>query len=432
MSDFMKYLPAGAEYEMRTERTKTNSVSFDGNQLESINSADRILQTARVLHNSKLSAASGSKPGNEAELIKQAAETVKFGSAHDVPFVGAENIAPMNLECADTLTSKEMTDIAAGLMADIRRLDSHLSAGARFTSTLTEISMKTSNGFNSSYRKSVWSLSAFLSLAQGDDSLDIYEYKVNMGPKFDVSEITNVVAQKLEYAKNTVSFKAGAYPVIFTPEQVGFVINPVLASLNGMAVYRQMSPWSNKLGEELLDSRFTLIDDGSLDNEWTSRPFDVEGTSSRRNVLVQNGRIHDLILDRKAARFLGKESTGNASTSGPSPIHLRLDAGDKPLEELIRSIDYGLLIDDTMGAWSGNPYSGIVTGTISMGLLIEKGKIAGRVKDCMFTVNAFEHLQKHLVDCSAEREQCGVRGGTTALFPYVMLDEVVISTKQID
>ena len=429
MSDFKKYLPAGANYEMRTERTKTNSVSFDGNQLESISSADRISQTARVLLDGKLSVASGSKPGSGAELIKQAAETVKFGSAHDVPFVGAASIAPMNLECADTLTSKEMTDIAAGLMADIRSLDSRLSVGTGFSSAVSEVSMQTGNGFDCGYRKSVWSVGAFINLTQGDDSLGIYEYQSNMGPNFDLGGLKNTIAQKLEYAKNVVPFKAGAYPVIFTPGQVGFIINPVLASLNGMAVYRQVSPWSNKLGEELLDPRFTLIDDGSLNGEWTSKPFDMEGTPTRRNILVQNGQITNLVLDRKAAHFLGKESNGCATSAGPAPTHLRLDAGSKPLEELIRSIDYGLLIDGTMGAWSGNPYSGIVTGTVSMGLLVEKGKIAGRVKDCMFTVNAFEHLRKHFVECSAERKQCGVRGGTTALFPYVMLDEVVISTK---
>jgi PmbA protein len=106
-----------------------------------------------------------------------------------------------------------------------------------------------------------------------------------------------------------------------------------------------------------------------------------------------------------------------------------LDAGSKTLEELIRSIDCGLLIDGTMGAWSGNPYSGIVTGTISMGLKIEKGEIVGRVKDCMYTINAFEHLRTHLIDCSAERQQAETDFGSASLFPYVLLNEVVISAK---
>jgi len=425
--EMKKYLPNGASGELRVEHTKTQSVEFDGNKFEGINSADRISQTVRLLQDGKLSIASGSKPGGDAELIKQAADTVKYGSSHNVPFVGAANIAPMNLEDTSTLTAKEMIDITSGLVSDLRGLDDRLSVGASLNSTVSEVSLHTSNGFNHSYRKSVWTCSAYISLVQGDDNLGIYESQSKMGPSFDIKELKDTIAKNLEYAKNVAPFKAGAYPVIFTPSEVNYIINPVLASLNGMAVYRQVSPWSDKLGQALLDPRFTLIDDGALDNEWTSKPFDTEGTPTRRNVLVQNGRLENLLLDRKAAHLLGKESTGNAGSAGPSPNHLRLAAGNKPLEELIRSIDYGLLIGDTMGAWSGNPYSGIVTGTISMGLAIEKGQIVGRVKDCMFTINAFEHLRKHLIDCSAEMKPNGFMSNN--LFPYVMLDEVVISTK---
>ena len=424
-----KHLPNGASYESRTVRTKTKSVRFDGNKFESINSADQVTHAVRLLQDGKLSVATSSKPGCEDELIKQAAETVKYGSSHDVPFVGATNIKNLNLECGDTLSSKEMINIASDFMADLRSLDNRLSVSTGISSTTNEVSMQTSNGFNSSYVKSLWNLNASISLTQGDDSLGIYERKTTMGPTLNTKELVNIIAKKLDYAKNVVPFKAGAFPVIFAPEQVNFVINPVVASLNGTAVYRKVSPWSDKIGQELLDPRFTLIDDGSLDNEWTSVPFDIEGTPTKRNVLVQNGRLNEIILNRKVAAQLGKESSGNATPIGPAPNHLRLECGTKSLEELISSIEYGLLIDDTMGAWSGNPYSGIVTGTISMGLAIEKGKIIGRVKDCMFTINAFEHLRKLLVDCSAETETVSAMNGMSNLLPYIMLDEVVISTK---
>jgi len=422
-----KYLPEGANYELRVERKNTSSVKFDGNKFESIDSSDEISQTVRLLKDGKLSIASGSKPDSGEELIKQAITTVPYGSSHDVPFVGATNITPLSLENTDTLSSKEMVDIASELMTDLRSLDDRLSVGVDITSSVNEVSLQTSNGFDHSYRKSTWSYGGSVLLTQGDDSLGIYEHQSAMGPAFDLKGIKDTIARKLEYAKNVVPFNAGAYPVIFAPGEVNYIINPVVSSLNGMAVYRQVSPWGDKLGQELLDPRFTLIDDGSLDNEWTSKPFDVEGTPTGRNVLVQNGCINTLLLNRKVGALLGKESSGNASPHGPSPNHLRLSAGTKSLEELISSIDYGILIYDTMGSWSGNPFSGIVTGTISMGLAIQNGKITGRVKDCMYTINAFEHLRKHLVDFSSEVKSNGFMSYN--LFPYVMLDEVVISTK---
>ena len=427
--NFNEYLPQGASYELRTERTKTKSVQFSGNQFDSINSTDQTSHTIRLLQEGKLTTASSSKPGSGAELMKQAAAMVRYGSPQDVPFVGKTDIAPLYLENDSSMTSKEMIGMMEGLLADLRSLDSRLTASTYLNSAISEVSMQTSNGLDNSYRKSIWSYGASIDLTQGDDRLGLYESRASMGANFDPKEIKEIIGKKLEYAKNVVPFKAGAYPVIFTPGEVGYIVNPITASLNGLAIYRQASPWSDKLGQEVLDPRFTLVDDASLDKQWTSKPFDLEGTPTRRNVLVEKGRLKDLILNRKVAALLGKESSGNAAAMGPAANHLIMAPGTKSLEELIKSIDYGLLIDGTMGAWSGNPFSGIVTGTISMGLAIEKGKIVGRVKDCMYTINAFEHFRKHFIDCSLETETNRAGFFASSLFPHVLLDEVVISTK---
>jgi PmbA protein len=424
-----EFLPKGASYELYTERKKSSNVWYRGNLFERIDSADLVSQTVRVLHEGKISKAGSSRPDSGEELIKQAAEMVRYGSPYDEEFAKEAEIAPLTLADESTLSAKQMIDMMGGFVEDLRSLDDRLVVSAWIGSTFSDISLKTSGGFDHSYRKSVWSCGGFVELVQGDDLLNLYEYEGTMAPDFDLGKMKETISKKLEYAKNVVTMDAGAYPVIFSPGEVSFVINPVVASLNGMSVYRQISPWCDKLGQELLDKRFTLIDDGSLDKSWTSKPFDIEGTPTRRNTMVQNGRLGDLIMDRKVAAQLGKESSGNAGPTGPAPHYLQLDAGSKTLEELIGSIDRGLLIDGTMGAWSGNPYGGIVSGTISMGLKIEKGKIVGRVKDCMFTIDAFEHFQKHLIDCSTEREQAEAMFGSASLLPYVMLDEVVISAK---
>lgn len=416
-------LPKGASYELRCEHTQTSSAKFEGNRFESIESADRTSQTVRLQHEGKLSTASGTKPENKDALIAQAAAIVRYGSPHEVPFVGETKIASMNLTDETTLTSKQMIELLSGLVADLQSMDKNLIVSAGISSSLSEISLQTSPGFNHSYRKSFWHCSCAIELMQGEDLLTLYESQVELGPNFNLKQLRDGIERKLNYARNVVPFKAGTYPVIFTPYEVNNIINPVLASLNGLAVYRQMSAWGDKLGQELLDPRFTLIDDGTQDGAWTSKPFDFEGTPTKRNVLVQNGRPNALLLDRKVAAQLNKESSGNAGGGALSTHHLILAPGNKTLDELISSIDYGLLIDGTMGSWSGNPYTGVVSGTISMGLKIEKGKIAGRVKDCMFTINAFEHLKKHIVDFSSETK------ALSNIFPYMMLNEVVISTK---
>ena len=416
-------------YEVRSERTKTDTVVFDGSSFERIDSSDRLNQTVRYLAGGKLSIASGSKPNSENELIKQAEEMVKYGSAHDVGFVGKEEIKPMNLCDETTLSAEQMIEKASAFVESLKALDGRLVVGARLSSNFIDVSLKTTEGFDNSYRKSVWTAMGSIKLMQGEDLLSVYEGDRSLKPDIDFDKLKNKIGKMLEYAKNVVPFEAGAYPVIFTPGESGYILNPILASLNGTAVYRKVSPFTEKLGQPYFDKRLCLYDDATEDGVWGSLPFDYEGTPTKRVDLVKDGVLTDILLNRKVGAQLKKPSSGSASPTGPSPNYLKMEAGSKTLEELIKSIDYGLLVDGSMGAWSGNPYAGIVTGTISMGLKIEKGVVVGRVKDCMYTVNAFEHFSKHLIDCSKEIEETQIRVGSAANLPYILLDEVVISAK---
>ena len=90
---------------------------------------------------------------------------------------------------------------------------------------------------------------------------------------------------------------------------------------------------------------------------------------------------------------------------------------------MVSGMEKGIIIKETMGAWAGNPYSGQVTGNISLGFLVENGKPVGRIKDCMFSVNIFRDLQHNLLGLSQETQSKGY------ILPYALLSDVSISTK---
>ena len=131
------------------------------------------------------------------------------------------------------------------------------------------------------------------------------------------------------------------------------------------------------------------------------------------------------MLDLATAAEMGRQSTGHAGAAGPAPHHVILAPGVTALAELIKQVNKGVIIFGSMGAWTGNPFGGNVTGTISLGFRIDNGILTGRIKDCMFSMNSFKHFKDHLVDISAETKSMG-----SATFPYVLLDDVVISTKK--
>ena len=416
-------LPQGAEYELFSERVRTDKVSYKGNILNSVESKDILDASLRLAHNGKVVISKTSCLKNVDQLVTDAAKTVKYGSEQSSAFASATDIKSMTLSDSKTLSSKEMVGIVDELVSKLKKLDPRLTATAELSHKTIEKTLKTSLGFDGGYKKTIWDLFAYATLIQGDDRFDILSYGLSMHPNLSVQAIVDEIEKQLEWGRNVVDFKPGSYPVIFAPEEVTNIINPVIASLDGEAFYNKTSPWIDKLGTKVLDERISLFDDGSIDKHYASKPFDDEGTKTQRNTLVEGGVIKSITLDNEYGARLDKPSTGNFDGLN----HLFMAPGTKSFDEMVKSIDYGMVITRTMGAWSGNPFAGIVSGTVSCGLKVENGNIVGRVKDTMFTVNSFEHLNKHVVDISSEQKTMDVDGFFT--LPSLLLDKVVITSE---
>jgi len=77
-----------------------------------------------------------------------------------------------------------------------------------------------------------------------------------------------------------------------------------------------------------------------------------------------------------------------------------------------------------MGAWAGNPYGGQVSGNISLGYKIKNGKIQGRIKDAMFSLNVFQALKNRVAAIGSEREWV-----ENMFLPAILIEPVSISIK---
>lgn len=173
-------------------------------------------------------------------------------------------------------------------------------------------------------------------------------------------------------------------PVIFESMLAAGLIRQLAALVSGYTVYRESSFLCDKLGEVIAAPSVTIVDDGRLPGGLGSKPFDGEGLATRRNTLVQNGRLETWLLDSYSGRKLGFPSTGNASRGAGSPpgvgtTNLWLEPGDESLDEIIARTDRGLLVTELLGM-GFNP----VTGDYSRGaagLWIEDGEIAYPVEE---------------------------------------------------
>jgi PmbA protein len=179
-------------------------------------------------------------------------------------------------------------------------------------------------------------------------------------------------------------------PVIFDPLTAASLLGHVVGSVSGYAVYRETSFLAGRLGERIASELVTVVDDGRRPSGLGSRPFDGEGLPTRRNVVLERGRLATWLLDTYSARKLGFASTGNASRSagsapGVSSTNLWLEPGASSPEEILGTTERGLYVTSLFGH-GFNP----VTGDFSRGaagLWIEGGRPVHAVEEVTIAGN---------------------------------------------
>ena len=131
------------------------------------------------------------------------------------------------------------------------------------------------------------------------------------------------------------------WPGVMLHEAVGH-------GLEGDAIRKGQSNFSNLLGEQVAAKGVTVVDDGTLPNRRGSLTIDDEGTPTRRNVLIEDGVLVGFMQDRLNARLMGVEPTGNgrresfAHVSMPRMTNTFMLNGKHERDEIIESVQDGI------------------------------------------------------------------------------------------
>ncbi len=434
MSDVLKRLPDGVQGELHTVRQQSTRVGFANSELDGISDSSHQETTIRVIGDGRINSAVGSRPASEDDLMQRALQGLPYGSSAAFDFPGRKDVE--DLELADPnvrgVGEEEMLEVAEDLRDSLADLNPRIRVNSGVLRQVQNVTLENTSGFEGEYERTMWRLDLSGRLVDGEDMLRLGESRSSSEVISEYEDLKEEVTWLFERAAEVVPMQSGTYPVVFAPAQVGFLVRPFVSCLMGNMVAAGMSPWKDKMDRQLLDERVTMVDDGTVPMRPSSVPFDREGVVTKKNVLIDSGSPRSFLLDLQSAGHLGLESTGNGSGGrgpGPMPHHLSLLPGEDSLSDVLASIRRGVVVFDTMGAWAGNPFSGNVSGTISVGFRIDEGEIVGRVKNCMFSLNAFEAFRESIIAFTAEtRTKGSALGGSGFTFPYVALDEVVVAT----
>lgn len=311
--------------------------------------------------------------------------------ASDVPDLGLADAAGDGISPDDRVKLATRCEKAA-LDADPRLTNSE---GGDFSQSSSQVAYGSTGGFRGSYRTTGYSISAAPVATEGESMQrdSWYDSSRSYADLADPESVGRIAAERTLRRLGARKVPTQTVPVVFDPITAASLLRHLASAVSGGALYHRASFLLDKIGEDVAASHVTVVDDGRLPGGLSSRPFDGEGLPTRRNVVVEEGRLQSYLLDTYSARKLGRTATGNASRSvgdapSASPTNFYLEAGPHDPEQIIAAVPRGLYVTSL----SGFGVNG-VTGDYSRGasgLWIENGELTHAVEEVTIAGNLLE------------------------------------------
>lgn len=298
----------------------------------------------------------------------------------------ARRIADLDMVDPSTPDAAELTARALACEDAARAVSGVTNSGGASASwSLAGLVLVTSHGFSGGWLRTSHSLSVSAVAGTGTGMQRDWDASSKIfGADLDAAELVGRRAGERAVARlSPRKMETGTATVIWEPRAATGLVGHFVSAINGAAIARKTSFLKDRRGTRVFAPGITILDDPRKVRGLASRPFDGEGMAGAPLTLVEDGMLKEWLLDGASARELGLVSNGRAArgTGSPSPgsTNVTLSPGTRSREEMIASIDRGLLVTDMIGSGVNG-----ITGDYSRGasgFLIEKGEIGPAVSE---------------------------------------------------
>jgi len=189
-------------------------------------------------------------------------------------------------------------------------------------------------------------------------------------------------------------------PVIYEADAAGAFLGGLFGAFSGLNVLEQRTFLADRKGQPIASSLVTIIDDGTMRRGLGTRPFDGEGSQTRKNVVVDRGVLMRFLHTASTYRRLGVTPSGNAvrgydSLPQVGPTNFYIDRGSSSPGSMVKEVPKGLFVTGSAGFGfdvTAGEYSQQVEG-----YWIEGGKVthpvegvtvAGKLGDMLMGIDA--------------------------------------------
>jgi PmbA protein len=379
-------------------RSRSRSVSVRLGKVESTEASESDDFSLRVFVGQRVASVSAS-PGFDMKTLAERAVAMAKVSPEDPYACLADaadlNMAPQDLDLFDPtdLSSDEM-EAAALAVPGVTN-----SGGAGTSIGMGGLVLATSHGFTGSYAGSRFSRSVSVIAGEGSGMERDYDYDSRLYYA-DLEAPAQIGRQAGErtvrrLAPRQVDTQKGV-TIILDPRVARGFVGHIASAINGASVARKTSFLRDKMGKQILKSGLSVTDDPVIPRGSSSRPFDGEGVTGKRLVMVEDGILHHWFLSTSAARELGLKTNGRGARGGtmvsPTSTNLALEPGTIARDELIRSVGTGFYVTELIGHGVN-----MITGEYSRGangFWIENGELAYPVSEVTIASNLTEMFMR--------------------------------------
>lgn len=301
----------------------------------------------------------------------------------------------------DKISLEEKIQFVKELEEEAFKLDNRVEAvnWCSYTEVEKERYLVNTKGINLKDRMNVGISNISVIVKEGKDTkTGTYQVISNDYSNFDPKEMAKKAVDEAVSMLGASTIKSGDYPIIFRNNVFANILGMFTPIFSAENVDKGISLLKDKIGQKISNSKVTIVDDPFLKDGLESKYFDSEGTATSYKKIVDKGILKTYLYNWKVAKKAGVESTGNAKrNSYKSPIsiapnNLYILEGDKALDQLIGSMEKGLMIINVEGLHSGlDPVSGDYS-LSAYGYEIENGKIKRPVNQITIAGNFFETL----------------------------------------
>ena len=344
------------------------------------------------------------------EALNEARDNASFASLDEhLGLASPDGHAVADLSLFDEGLASVATDKKVDLALELERL---VRAGdARIREVIStdygdgqgEVAIASSCGISATSRQTSCYLAADAVAGEGDDTQTGVGYSVGRG--FGDIDLEAAARDAIERATRLLGAKkpkSAKLNVVFDRRVTATLLSVLARTLSGEDVAKGRSLFADRLGEEVGHVALTLVDDPTNPLAFGASTHDAEGLASRRNALIENGRLVSYLYDTYSGRLANTPSTASAvrggfkSTPGVGARALSLLPGELDQDEIFTLVGDGLFVQEISGVHSG--VNG-VSGDFSVGaegVMIRGGQLAEPVREITIA-STIQRMLQHVL-----------------------------------